>query len=112
MLAHQNINPDPFVWTKRPHDILRKIIRANDRLSFKENETQHWPVSLMPSSLCQSFIGLVRLKVFVSDSFFREGLARFSRGVFLLNMETVKKIKEKYFVPIYSVTAKAIDELP
>ena len=112
MLAHQNINRDPFVWTNGAHDTPRKIIRANDRFSFKENETQHWPVSLMPSSLCQSFIGLVRLNVFVSDSFFREGLARFSRAVFLLNVETVKKIKEKYFVPIYSVTAKAIVELP
>lgn len=94
MLAHQNINPDPFVWTKGAHDMLQKIIRANDRFSFKENETQHWPVSLMPSSLCQSFIGLVRLNVFVSDSFFREGLARFSRPVFLSNKETVKKLKK------------------
>ena len=112
MLAHQNINPDPFVWTKGAQDMLQKIIRANNRFSFKENETQHWPVSLMPSSLCLSFIGLVRLNVFVSDCFFRAGLARFSRPVFLLNVETVKKIKEKYFVPIYSVMAKAIDELP
>ena len=94
MLAHQNINPDPFVWTKGAHDMLQKIIRANDRFSFKENETQHWPVSLMPSSLCHSFIGLVRLNVFVSDSFFREGLARFSRSVFLSNKKTVKKLKK------------------
>ena len=94
MLEHQNINRDPFVWTNGAHDTPRKIIRANDRFSFKENETQHWPVSLMPSSLCQSFIGLVRLNVFVSDSFFREGLARFSGPVFLPNKKTVKKLKK------------------
>lgn len=33
-----NKNPKPFVWTAKSHDILAKVIRANSRLSSKQNE--------------------------------------------------------------------------
>ena len=40
-VAHHNTNPKPFVWTKSARDILQKVIRANSRLSPKQNETLH-----------------------------------------------------------------------
>jgi len=40
-IAHYNINPKPFIWTKSARDILQKVIRANSRLSSKQNETLH-----------------------------------------------------------------------
>jgi len=40
-VAHHNINPKPFIWTKSARDILQKVIRANARLSSKQNETLH-----------------------------------------------------------------------
>jgi transposase len=40
-IAHHNINPKPFIWTKSATDILQKVIRANDRLSSKQNATLH-----------------------------------------------------------------------
>jgi transposase len=40
-IAHHNINPKPFIWTKSARDILQKVIRANKRLSSKQNETLH-----------------------------------------------------------------------
>jgi len=40
-VAHHNTNPKPFIWTKRARDILQKVIRANNRLSSKQNETLH-----------------------------------------------------------------------
>lgn len=40
-IAHHNTNPKPFIWTKSAHDILQKVIRANSRLSSKQNETLH-----------------------------------------------------------------------
>ena len=40
-VAHHNINPKPFIWTKSARDILQKVIRANSRLSAKQNETLH-----------------------------------------------------------------------
>ena len=40
-VAHHNINPKPFIWTKSARDILQKVIRANRRLSSKQNETLH-----------------------------------------------------------------------
>ncbi len=40
-VAHHNINPKPFIWTKSANDILQKIIRANRRLSSKQNEALH-----------------------------------------------------------------------
>ena len=40
-VAHHNINPKPFIWTKSAADILQKVIRANSRLSSKQNATLH-----------------------------------------------------------------------
>jgi len=40
-VAHHNINPKPFIWTKNAADILEKVIRANSRLSSKQNATLH-----------------------------------------------------------------------
>lgn len=40
-VAHHNINPKPFIWTKSARDILQKVIRANRRLSSKQNATLH-----------------------------------------------------------------------
>jgi transposase len=40
-IAHHNANPKPFIWTKSARDILQKVIRANSRLSSKQNETLH-----------------------------------------------------------------------
>lgn len=40
-VAHHNANPKPFIWTKRASDILQKVIRANTRLSSKQNATLH-----------------------------------------------------------------------
>ena len=34
-------NPKPFIWTKSARDILQKVIRANSRLSSKQNATLH-----------------------------------------------------------------------
>jgi transposase len=40
-VAHHNHNPKPFIWTKSARDILQKVIRANSRLSSKQNGTLH-----------------------------------------------------------------------
>jgi len=40
-VAHHNVDPKPFIWTKSARDILQKVIRANSRLSSKQNETLH-----------------------------------------------------------------------
>jgi len=40
-IAHHNVKPKPFVWTKSARDILQKVIRANSRLSSKQNATLH-----------------------------------------------------------------------
>jgi hypothetical protein len=40
-VAHHNTNPKPFIWTKTARDILQKVIRANSRLSSKQNGTLH-----------------------------------------------------------------------
>jgi transposase len=40
-VAHHNTKPKPFIWTKSARDILQKVIRANSRLSGKQNETLH-----------------------------------------------------------------------
>ena len=40
-IAHHNIQPKPFIWTKSARDILQKVIRANSRLSSKQNGTLH-----------------------------------------------------------------------
>jgi transposase/DNA-binding CsgD family transcriptional regulator len=40
-IAHHNIKPKPFIWTKTAADILQKVIRANSRLSSQQNATLH-----------------------------------------------------------------------
>ena len=40
-IAHHNTQPKPFIWTKTARDILQKVIRANARLSSKQNATLH-----------------------------------------------------------------------
>jgi len=40
-IAHHNTHPKPFIWTKSARDILQKVIRANSRLSSKQNEALH-----------------------------------------------------------------------
>lgn len=40
-IAHHNTNPKPFISTKSARDILQKVIRANRRLSSKQNATLH-----------------------------------------------------------------------
>ena len=40
-IAHHNTQPKPFIWTKSARDILQKVIRANKRLSSKQNATLH-----------------------------------------------------------------------
>ena len=40
-IAHHNTAPKPFIWTKTARDILQKVIRANSRLSSKQNATLH-----------------------------------------------------------------------
>jgi len=40
-VAHHNTKPKPFIWTKSARDILQKVIRANARLSSKQNGTLH-----------------------------------------------------------------------
>jgi transposase len=40
-IKHHNKNPKPFIWTAQAKDILEKVIRANRRLSSKQNATLH-----------------------------------------------------------------------
>jgi transposase len=40
-VAHHNTHPKPFIWTKSARDILQKVIRANSRLSSKQNAALH-----------------------------------------------------------------------
>lgn len=40
-IAMHNKNPKPFIWTAKAQDILAKVIRANNRLSSKQNATLH-----------------------------------------------------------------------
>lgn len=40
-VAQHNTKPKPFIWTKSARDILAKVIRANSRLSAKQNATLH-----------------------------------------------------------------------
>lgn len=40
-IAVHNKNPKPFVWTAKANDILQKVIRANRRLSSKQNAALH-----------------------------------------------------------------------
>ena len=40
-IAKHNQNPKPFIWTKKANDILEKVVRANSRLSSKQNDALH-----------------------------------------------------------------------
>jgi len=40
-VATHNENPKPFIWTAKAKDILEKVIRANKRLSSKQNAALH-----------------------------------------------------------------------
>ena len=40
-IEHYNKNLKPFILTKTGRDILQKVIRANNRLSSKQNATLH-----------------------------------------------------------------------
>jgi len=40
-VAKHNSKPKPFIWTASARDILQKVIRANRRLSSKQNATLH-----------------------------------------------------------------------
>ena len=40
-VASHNENPKAFIWTAKAKDILEKVIRANKRLSSKQNGAQH-----------------------------------------------------------------------
>jgi len=40
-VAVHNHNPKPFIWTAKAAGILQKVIRANRRLSSKQNEALH-----------------------------------------------------------------------
>ena len=40
-VAHHNSKPKPFIWTASARDILQKVVRANSRLSAKQNATLH-----------------------------------------------------------------------
>ena len=40
-VAHHNEKPKPFIWTAKANDILQKVIRANSRLSSKQNGALH-----------------------------------------------------------------------
>lgn len=40
-VAKHNESPKPFIWTAKANDILEKVVRANRRLSSKQNEALH-----------------------------------------------------------------------
>ncbi len=40
-IAEHNEKPKPFIWTASAKDILQKVVRANSRLSSKQNEALH-----------------------------------------------------------------------
>lgn len=40
-IAQHNQNPKPFIWTAKANDILEKVVRANRRLSSKQNGALH-----------------------------------------------------------------------
>ena len=40
-IGTHNQKPKPFIWTAKANDILEKVVRANRRLSSKQNATLH-----------------------------------------------------------------------
>ena len=43
-IAEHNKNPKPFIWTAKANDILEKVVRANRRLSAKQNDALASPL--------------------------------------------------------------------
>ena len=48
-IAHHNTHPRPFIWTKSARDMLQKVIRANSRLSSKQNEALRYKLFAKPA---------------------------------------------------------------
>ena len=48
LVAHHNVHPKPFIWTKSGRDILQKVVRARKTLEkwFKQREALHWRISM------------------------------------------------------------------
>ncbi len=40
-IVKHNEQPKPFIWTAKADDILEKVVRANRRLSSKQNDALH-----------------------------------------------------------------------
>jgi hypothetical protein len=40
-IVEHNANPKPFIWTKSARESRQKVIRANARLSSRQNEALH-----------------------------------------------------------------------
>jgi hypothetical protein len=40
-IDQHNENPKPSIWTAKANDFLEKVIRANRRLSSKQNDALH-----------------------------------------------------------------------
>ncbi|APZ43758.1 IS630 family transposase [Acidihalobacter ferrooxydans] len=40
-IEQHNQNPKPFIWTAKAKDILEKVVRANRKLSSKQNDALH-----------------------------------------------------------------------
>ncbi|APZ42721.1 IS630 family transposase [Acidihalobacter ferrooxydans] len=40
-IEQHNQNPKPFIWTAKTKDILEKVVRANRKLSSKQNDALH-----------------------------------------------------------------------
>lgn len=40
-IAQHNENPTPFIWTAKANDFLEKVVRANRRLTSKQNGALH-----------------------------------------------------------------------
>ena len=40
-IGTHNKKPKPFIWTAKANDILEKVVRANRKLSSKQNATLH-----------------------------------------------------------------------
>ncbi|HDZ37575.1 MAG TPA: IS630 family transposase, partial [Marinobacter sp.] len=40
-IRRHNNEPKPFIWTAKASDILSKVVRANRKLSSKQNDALH-----------------------------------------------------------------------
>jgi hypothetical protein len=59
-IEQHNENPKPFVWTAKANDILQKVIRANRRLSAKQNGA-HTRLGFSMASGCTRACGCVQM---------------------------------------------------